>query len=130
MTFEWTPELSVGHAPVDEDHQELFAALSRLHQAVASGQDKAAQAALLRKLITRTLDHFHCEEAWMRDRAWAGYEVHKLAHDMLVREIRALEQRFLGNSLGLTPEVFAFLHGWLSNHICTYDRALASAQPA
>lgn len=126
MKFEWTNDLSVGYGPVDDDHKALFERLEQLHQSVDAGQDKATQAALLRDLISVTLDHFHREEAWMRERGWAGYETHKLAHDMLMREIRALEQRFAGDSLSLTSDVFAFLHGWLRNHICTYDRALAT----
>lgn len=125
MSFEWTQDLRVGYTPVDDDHKTLFALLDALEKAATGGKDKAEQAARLRELITSTLDHFHREEVLMREHGWHGYETHRMAHDMLIREIRALEQRFIGDSLSLTPDVFAFLHGWLRNHICTYDRALA-----
>lgn len=126
MAYVWTSDLGVGHAHIDDEHKQLYQLLNRLYQSVQAGDANAVLGDILTELVSCTLNHFRREEELMQRIHYAGYAEHKGAHDILIREIRALQQRFYGGSITLSPEVFNFLRDWLQNHIKTYDVKLSA----
>ena len=129
MSYVWSSDLSVGHSLIDDHHKQLYQLLNRLYQSTQAGDANAVLGDILSELVSCTLAHFRREEDLMQRVQYAGYVEHKGAHDILVREIRALQQRFYGGSITLSPEVFNFLRDWLQNHIRTYDIKLGGALP-
>lgn len=130
MAYVWTSDLEVGHAHIDDEHKQLYQLLNRLYQSVQAGDANAVLGDILTELVSCTVNHFRREEELMQRIHHAGYTEHKGAHDILAREIRALQQRFYGGSITLSPEVFNFLRDWLQNHIRTYDVKLGAAPGA
>lgn len=127
MAYVWTQDLAVGYTHIDNDHKQLFELVNRLFEGMKAGRANSILGAIIRELVDYTVNHFRREEDLMQQMAYAGYPEHKRAHDQLVREVRALEERFRAGSITLSLDVFNFLQDWLSDHIKTHDRKLGAA---
>lgn len=122
----WDDALSVGNKAIDDDHRKLFEILDKLQQAMRVGKANAVLGDILDELVRYTVTHFQREEQYMRRIGYAGYVAHKAEHDRLISEVQDLQLRFRNGALTLSISINQFLSEWLSKHIMTLDKALAS----
>lgn len=122
----WTPELAVGLAVVDQQHQGLFEAVNALHDAMQAGKGREELGRVLRFLRQYVLDHFKAEEAMMVASGYPNYEKHRRIHEALTAQVTDLDAKFSRGATMLSIEVLHFLRDWLVQHIQIEDRALGA----
>jgi hemerythrin-like metal-binding protein len=123
--FEWNNNFSVGIHSVDAQHQNLFAIARELHNAMSSGQGKAAMGKILDRLVQYTAAHFAHEERLMRLSDYPGLETHQSEHAALTRKVLELQKEFEAGKTSISVQVLQFLRTWLQQHIQHSDVAYA-----
>lgn len=134
----WTPDLSIGNAMIDEDHQAIFEIANRLQAEIASRLNSDEQdepqhsivGEVLVELIEHTGGHFTREEALMQSFAFPGYEEHKLQHKMLMNKVNALHREFMRGRNDVSLEVAEFVLKWMIPHIMHADMELGRCMHA
>lgn len=125
MAFlQWNEEWSVGVAAIDEQHARMTTLLSRIGDAVKTGQREERIMALLDELVACTRDHFEAEERMMDQYAYANALLHRQAHRKLMEDLLSIQRQFDSASLMLTLQS---LKDWLIKHITESDRCLGKA---
>jgi hemerythrin len=127
--FEWNEEYSVGVPTLDEEHKVFIGHFNTLYEAIQFGRAPDILIDLFDKLVAYAFSHFGHEEKIMRATAYPDYESHKAQHDdikarLLDLQKRTQEQKSI--SVGLSNEVFAFLKGWLTQHLLQKDKTFSS----
>lgn len=122
----WTPDLAVGIAKIDDQHQQLFKAADDLAEAMWAGKGRQEVEKTIDFLADYTLYHFRDEETVMMENQFPGYSVQKQAHEQFTQEITRLRQRFSSEEGGtaMAIEVLSGACNWLRDHIKTMDKAL------
>ena len=117
---EWKDEYTVGNGLIDEQHQELFAIVNRLHENLDDDQLKAE----IMNLYKHTREHFADEEALMREAHYVYYKEHRADHDRLLKTLTSHVETVIADSsrLYLFQE---FLMDWTHNHVVKLDRSLS-----
>jgi hemerythrin-like metal-binding protein len=123
----WDATYSVGIPSIDAEHQQLFAMVNELHDAMRAGKGKEAAPVILKKLQQYTVQHFSHEESFMKAAKYVGYPSHKVEHDKLVSQVDALMADFSKGKGTLTLDLLTFLHNWLKNHIMQSDQKYSPA---
>lgn len=125
MAFlEWSEEWSVGVPEIDDQHARMAALLSRVSDAVKTGQREERIMSLLDELVACTRDHFETEERLMDQHGYANALLHQQAHRKLVEDLLSIQRQFDSTSLMLTLQA---LKDWLIQHITGSDRRLGEA---
>jgi len=125
--MEWTEDLAVGIAKIDEQHQELFRRINDLLLAIREGRCKNEIDGTIRFLDDYAKFHFSEEEKRMEDAGYSGLEAHKLLHAAYLKNIRELEQqaslpREGGMSYELSMTANQIVVDWIKAHIMKEDR--------
>lgn len=123
--FDWNAEYSVANAALDAQHQQLFAILNRLHDALTSqsgGDTPQLQQEIMDSLLGYTRTHFAEEEEMMLKAGYPGYDRHCEAHRRLIEQVEQMGERLEKGDASLREDVFSFLFGdWLLDHILHMD---------
>jgi hemerythrin len=123
--FDWNEEYSVADAILDAQHQQLFAVLNRLHDALTSrpeGEAAPLQQEIMGSLLAYTRLHFADEEEKMLKAGYPGYDRHCQAHRQLIEQVEQMDERLKKGDASLREDVFSFLFGdWLLDHILNVD---------
>ena len=125
--FSLSDDLKVGNSFIDSDHEKLVALVNQLHDAMGKGHGKDILGKILNELIHYTREHFKREEDQMRKIGYAGFSEHKDEHDKLIKEVVALQAKFISGNGMLSVQVSGFLRSWLVNHIMGTDKKFADA---
>lgn len=129
MAFvDWRPEYSVRSDTLDRQHQKMFQIVNQLHDAIFARKAKDVMGGIIHDLIAYTETHFAEEERQMELGRFPPqlFQAHKAAHAQLVRQVREIEQRYLGREGNMSPDVLCFLVGeWLLKHILGMDKQYA-----
>ena len=120
--IEWSDELSVGIQEIDDQHQLLVTLLNKLHTAIHQHHGKAAAQAILSELVEYTKIHFVVEESLMRILGFPGYADHKTQHDILIDEVKELQEKLASGKKSISFELLHFLRMWLTKHIMNEDQ--------
>ncbi|BAL22747.1 bacteriohemerythrin [Azoarcus sp. KH32C] len=123
FTIDWTPDLEVGVAEIDEDHRVMVAMLNRIMK--AGGRHETTQA-VLEELGRYTLHHFEREERLMVECRYEFADLHRREHRALYDEIRHQIDDLIARERRLS-ELAKFMQRWLLRHIVAEDRLLALA---
>jgi hemerythrin len=123
--FAWKNEYSIGHGPIDGQHQRLFALASDLHMAIIQGKAKIALVKILADLVNYTKTHFATEERLMQAQGYPEYATHKALHDQLTKRVIAFQKEFEAGHAAVSMDLLQFLKDWLTNHIGATDRKVA-----
>lgn len=105
----------------DNQHQTLVALVNELYEAMKSRQEEAVFRTFFSRLVDQTKTHFADEERLMQEHGYAGYEAHKLQHDILIRQVVNLNAQLQQGQPVLNLEVLEFLKDWLLDHIVHSD---------
>ncbi|THF64194.1 bacteriohemerythrin [Pseudothauera rhizosphaerae] len=120
--FQWSDEFSVGVDEIDDQHVELVDLLNQLHAAVREHRGSAAVRGTLDELVDYTRTHFAAEEHMMRDSGYPDYAEHRVHHEALIDQVRALQQKLDSGEASITFELLHFLRVWLMRHIGESDK--------
>jgi len=121
----WSPKYSVNIREIDWQHQQLFAMLNELYDAMQAGSGKAILADVLDKLLNYTYYHFRSEEALFREYGYGNDASHRAEHAALTYRARRLRRRFDAGEIGVPAETLRFLADWLRSHIVGSDMRYA-----
>jgi hemerythrin len=122
MSFmQWSNELSVNIALVDQQHMKLIAMLNKTWEATQERQGPDALSPVLAELLDYTNHHFGTEEGLFRVHRYPGYWEHKREHVALTTHTQEMNRRLTKGSLRPT-ELQEFLKTWLNDHIMASDR--------
>jgi len=126
MAILWNPSLAVGIPAIDEQHQELFARVDRLIEAMRASST-AEVPRLMDFLSEYVVEHFQAEEGLMQRYAYPRFVLHKAAHDRFVADFGDMRKKFeiKGAMSFVTIQVKTWLCDWLIAHVSGTDLAFA-----
>lgn len=120
----WDKKFVSGNLEVDLQHQELFAMINTLHDAITARTGKDVLAPTLDKLAAYVSKHFAMEEVLMKAKRYPNYADHKAKHDELTRQAVEIIRGYKSGDLVLTITLSRFLGDWLRTHILGDDLAM------
>ena len=125
MTIQWTEDLAVGVADIDEQHRRLYEAVGALHRSMRAGSLVRLDETLA-TLKRYAAEHFATEERHMRAMAYPGLEAHLGAHRAFVERYGQFEAAFAehGATPSLAVELSDWLGQWLREHVRQIDGAM------
>jgi hemerythrin len=120
--MEWKDKYSVNVPTIDTQHQNLFATINELFDAMRSGTGAKLVPEILTRLVAYTRQHFSAEEALMKRTGYPSYPAHKAEHDKLTGEVVKLARDMEAGKVALSVHLLEFLRNWLQNHILSSDQ--------
>ncbi len=126
----WTPEISVGEAHLDAQHQGLFEMAARLEALIQEGPTDSGLHETLVFLRRYTIRHFLTEEALLTTADYADLRIHRAMHVRLTSGLLELEARAGELSLMDRAEGTRGLMYQILDHIREEDRAYVPALEA
>ena len=121
--MEWSKELEIGIAEIDDQHRWLVSATNKLHYELSKGSPSHGLVAeLLAGLADYTINHFVTEELLFERFGYPLAEAHHKEHRHFVLAVKEWEQKHSAG-MPLEEEIFHFLREWLLYHILKSDHA-------
>lgn len=118
----WDPSLETGNPGIDKQHKFLFHLVNELHDAIISGRGAEAVGPALDKMIQYTINHFHDEEAFWREKKLPFLTHHIEAHRGLTAHAAEVQSKFKSGESVLGISLSKFLKDWLNHHIRGEDK--------
>ncbi len=120
--FSWNSDYSVGVKLLDYDHQEMFATVNELHNAISDGKEEDAIAPIMDRLSRYVMEHFQREEHIMSEYGFPDVADHRRKHHDFARVIYAIRHILANCPQRLSYDrLLKFLEGWLTHHIMGED---------
>lgn len=124
MLIEWTEDLAVGIAEIDNQHRELFSRINQLLEACTQGKGKDAVSDIVRFLEEYVVVHFSAEEKLMEKYSYPDYRDHKKLHEQFVTDFSGLKEKL--ETEGPGPHIVIMTNRvvvtWLNSHIRNVDK--------
>ncbi len=122
MALHWTSALAVGVPDIDLQHQELFARVDKLHDAMLA-RDRTEVVRMLRFLCDYVHHHLGAEESLMDSVGYPALERHRAEHRAFARAVDALTRQVEqeGVSALVVHRVEREVSAWLHDHVCGED---------
>lgn len=122
--FEWTPDMSVGLARLDDDHKGLIAIINRLAETCGKADQHATIDQAFRALLRYTEIHFGREEAVLNAVHYPSLQGHRHQHHDFIKDIVEMHQAFgTARDADAQRELLDYLKNWLTKHIMVEDMA-------
>ena len=119
-TLDWTPELFLGDARMDDTHEEF---VTLLNQLLATPPDQ--QMPLYRAFIDHTVEHFAQEERWMLATGFTADNCHAEEHAIILETMQAVVPRSEQGDTELITRMAEALAEWFPLHATSKDAGLA-----
>ncbi len=117
------PQLSLGHAALDEQHRELIAAAEIVYQAHCNSDKRLLHA--VDGLYKISEGHFALEERLMAETGYRHSPTHTEQHREILGQIDRFREQLLANRAAYqSAKVARFLQEWVARHILQFDRDL------
>ncbi|WP_052813192.1 bacteriohemerythrin [Desulfonatronum thioautotrophicum] len=120
--FQWSDDLTVGIAGIDDQHRTLIELINELHSAMKMGKSRSALLHIFERLREYTTSHFANEEKLFKKHGYPEAEEHKAAHKAFVDKILEWEKAISSGKSTVSMEVMRFLKQWLAGHIMGVDK--------
>lgn len=124
--IDWTEELAVGIASIDEQHQRLVGIINALHLAMLERREQQVLGETFAELVDYTKTHFAFEERLFAEHGYPAEESHLGQHRALAQRVIELKEDFDSGNTAVTLEVMRFLREWLTGHILDSDKEYVS----
>lgn len=128
LNMVWTEEHRIHIPRFDNEHRLLFGLLDELADVenLPTALQKQVHMQILLQLQVAIESHFTSEETFMQENAYPAdlFELHRKRHRSLVNDLQEFVDHYQAYSMGLNPNMVAFLHEWLYRHIITEDRQM------
>lgn len=121
LNVQWTSVLEVGEPDIDEQHEMLFQMILDLESKIESDQFEQGALDALQGMRIYAATHFAHEEELMALGEYEDLSRHKNLHADFIVEIERLENDARQNGEWASLDVFAYLVGWLTEHIMRED---------
>jgi hemerythrin-like metal-binding protein len=124
--MEWTPDLSVNHPTIDEQHKELFNNFNKLLNYIGDAQEDG-ELEILDFLETYIVTHFTEEETIMKQVNYPDYAVQKVQHTKFIKTFKQFKreyEQYKEGRLYLALHIQRKLINWLVHHVCQSDHKL------
>ena len=122
----WTPSHAVFVTEIDDEHIEIFEALTSLQATLSGAHSRAEVNDLTRRLIDRIGEHFAHEERLMRAARYASYGWHKEKHDNALARIKQFATQLTAGDNDAGPSMVEYLTAWLNQHTRLPDAMLGA----
>lgn len=122
--LDFSEQLKVGFALIDDDHKILIDQINMLAESLAQGDDQDAIGSVLNVLVDYTEFHFGREQKLMEQ---TGYDLspgHLREHAVLVKQVSEMSRRYQAGE-ATAKDLMNFLKVWITQHILKSDKALA-----
>jgi hemerythrin len=126
--FDWTEVIRLGHADIDEQHDQMFLLADALVECLVDTGAITFERhplKLLQSFIDFSFQHFQFEEALMRSAGYPETEPHAKRHNALLAEIANQRYAFEQGHFD-AAQVTDFLRNWIVRHIDEADRKLVA----
>ncbi len=120
--FQWSDDLSVDIAGIDDQHKTLVGMINELHAAMKMGQSKEALLKIFERLREYTASHFANEEKLFKKHGYPETEEHIAAHKAFVNKVVEWEKAVSSGKATVSMEIMRFLKQWLTGHIMGVDK--------
>lgn len=126
MALTWTPNLSVGVAAIDKQHQTLFDKANQLFEAGKNGKARDYISEMLKFLDDYTRLHFADEEKYMMSINYPGYSAQKKLHTDFISKIEKLKKDYeeSGGNIIVIINANQMIVDWLVKHISIEDKKI------
>lgn len=121
MSYEWRPELSVGHAILDAQHKKLFETLNKLHSVVEKGKNRRDLLEVVGELERYVTVHFSLEEHKMREAGYPGLKEHIQEHQRLAKKVNDMIRPIREGDLWPAASLMRSLIDWIGDHVAIQD---------
>ena len=118
--MKWTPDLSLDHSLIDEQHQKLFDIVNLLIKNIGIDQEFIKKT--LVELKTYSELHFSEEEEILAERNYPGLEDHKFEHRFFIRRITSFCKEVVDENNELSEKMLEFLAVWVKHHTFEEDQ--------
>ena len=122
--MQWSEELSLGIAEIDQHHMILVDCISLIEEAVSAQTPWSAVHASFDRLADFARIHFAVEESVMRILQYPRLDGHAEQHRQFSYDLMALQEKSLKNHV--SQDMIAFLGKWWQDHILASDKLYAS----
>lgn len=121
-TFRWTDAYSVNIEVLDQQHQQLFATVNELNEALRAAEGNSALDPILDKLVDYAAYHFAAEEALMQQHGFPGLPNHRAQHEMFRATIAGFLEDHRAGKPGVPVSLMFFMQNWLKRHVMKTDK--------
>ncbi|HEX3746810.1 MAG TPA: hemerythrin family protein [Bryobacteraceae bacterium] len=121
--LKWSVSHAVFVPDIDDEHQEIFAAVADLKSVLAAHGDAVAS---MKHLTSYIVDHFAHEERLMRAARYQSLRWHKQQHEGARRRIAQFAALIESGDRDAGPALVEYLTAWLTAHTRLADRMMGS----
>jgi diguanylate cyclase (GGDEF)-like protein/hemerythrin-like metal-binding protein len=118
----WEESYESGHTLIDAQHQRLFRLASALMAVLTEHRPVAEVALRLETLLAHTAQHFHDEEALLREAHYRDVADHAATHALLLGRARKLQEEVQAGQLDFGRLVTFLALDLVRGHLLTEDR--------
>lgn len=118
----WEEAYTSGHPLIDAQHRRLFRLASTLMSVVAENHPLAEVSLRLETLLAHTAQHFHDEEALLREARYPDLAAHAKVHASLLQRAGNLQTDVQAGELDFERLVTFLALDLIKGHILTEDR--------
>ena len=120
--FKWSSKYTVGVKILDYDHQELFATINELRQAMEESNETNVIGSLISRLQKYAMEHFQREEHILSEYGFSSLAAHRRKHLGFMRLVYAIRHIHKNCPEKLSyKKLLRFLERWLTHHIMVED---------
>ena len=120
--IQWSSNLSVGVAEIDQQHKQLIRMINELSDAMKCGKGKDVLGKILEDLVSYTATHFKTEEKYFTAYRYPETVSHRAEHVAFVQKVLEFKKGFEAGKLSVSIETMTFLSNWLRDHIKGSDQ--------
>jgi hemerythrin-like metal-binding protein len=123
--LDWTTH-SVFVPKVDDDHEEILAALAGLQGVLAEHESGVERNKSAERLVRCFCEHFRSEERLMKAARYSSLEWHKNQHDHVRKRLRQLLATVRSRDAKATATITSYLNSWLHDHVRVADMMMGA----
>ncbi|HEV3201873.1 MAG TPA: hemerythrin family protein [Bryobacteraceae bacterium] len=125
-SLKWTTSHAVFITEIDDQHKEIFEALSNLQELLNSRVPLPEICKLTQRLTSCIVEHFAHEERLMRAARYGSIRWHQQKHDAARRRVEQFVLRIEHGDTGAAFELVEYLTSWLHDHTRLPDRMMGA----
>ena len=123
-SLKWSISHAVFVSEIDDEHKEIFEALSNVQEVLGSGASEIRIP--MQRLVTAMVEHFAHEERLMRAARYDGMRWHKKQHGNARRRVEHFIRRIERGDPEAGPALVEYLSSWLRDHTRLSDQMLGA----
>jgi hemerythrin len=124
--LKWSASHAVFVTEIDDEHKEIFEAVSNLQKVLFSGGSLLEIRKLTQRLIACTAEHFAHEERLIRAGRYGSLRWHKQQHDVARRRVGQFVLRIEQGDTKAGLALIEYLKSWLRDHTRLADRMMGA----